>query len=280
MMRISYLVLLIIALCLSLGILQSENSFAKDPEITPEELIAKHIKAIGDPKVLEGIRTRAIIGNCRMQILQGGFGQPGGLAQIASDGRMLGIVMRFDNHLYPGEHFAFDGKNVTIGRIIRRALSPLADFINQFDGVMKEGLLGGALSIGWCLGNLEETQPRLKYNEAKIAGRRMHELEYRPKRGLGDLKIVLFFEPETFYHIRTEYKLHIPPAFRNADIYCILSEDFSDFKEVYGMMLPHQYTISYSAEGGGRTFLTHYIFNAKQWVHNGQIDSRIFRAPE
>lgn len=87
---------------------------------------------------------------------------------------------------------------------------------------------------------------------------------------------MLFFELETFHHIRTEYRLHTV-----RDQYDLLSEDFADFKEVDGMMLPQRYTISFSSEGGGRSaFLAHWIFDAKQWIHNGQIDSLIFRASE
>jgi hypothetical protein len=142
---------------------------------------------------------------------------------------------------------------------------------------MKEGLLGGALSTAWPLLKIQETQPRLKYNKAKLAGRPMHELEYRPKKGLGDFRIVLFFESETFRHVRTEYRLQNPAK----EDHTVLSEEFGDFKEVDGMMLPQRYTISFSSAGPRKsTFLAHWIFDAKQWAHNGQIDSSIFRTPE
>jgi hypothetical protein len=264
---------------LFISVAGSPMSLAEDKKLTPEELIAEHIKSIGSPTVLEGIRTRAIMGTSTVQFVHGAFGQPSGQAQIASDGRKFGILMRYDNLAYPGEHFAFDGKDVTFGRFMPGKLSPLAEFINRFDGVMKEGLLGGALSIAWPLRNIQEARPRLNYNKAKLAGHPIHALEYRPRRGLGDLKIVLFFEPETFHHIRTEYRLHIS-GLGTADKYDLLSEDFADFKEVDGMMLPQRYTISFSSEGRGGTFLAHWIFDAKQWVHNGQIDSLIFRASE
>jgi hypothetical protein len=142
---------------------------------------------------------------------------------------------------------------------------------------MKAGLLGGALSTAWPLLNIRETQPRLEYKKAKLTGRLMHALEYRPKRGLGDFEIILFFEPETFHHIKTEYKLYSP----NPGDHTVLSEDFADFKEVDGMMLPQRYTIGFSSDGPRkRTYLAHWIFDAKQWIHNGQIDSSIFRAPQ
>jgi hypothetical protein len=267
----------VIAVILFFSVTGSYISFGTVKKLNPEELVAKHIKSIGSPEVLERIQTREIMGTSTFHRVLGGFGKHSGIAQIASDGRKLGIVIRYNNPDYPGEHFAFDGIDVTIGRFIPGKISPLAEFINRFDDIMKAGLLGGALSTAWPLLNIRETQPRLEYKKAKLTGRLMHALEYRPKRGLGDLETVLFFEPETFHHIRTEYKLY---SFDPGD-HTVLSEDFADFKEVDGMMLPQRYTISFSTEGFvTRTYLANWIFDAKQWAHNGKIDSRIFRAAE
>ena len=253
---------------------------AGDQKLSPEELVAEHLKSIAASGTWEQIKNRVILGTFSVQILQGAFGQPLCQAQIASEGRKLAIAMTCDNQQYPGEYFAFDGNSVTVGRYIRGTLSPLGEFINRFDGLIKEGLLGGTLSLGWSLGNIAQKRPRLKYNQAKLDGRSVHELEYRPRKGLGDFKITLYFEPETYRHIRSEYRLHIFDAIGTTDTHYILSEAFSDFKEVDGMVLPHQYMISFSAEGRRSTFLAHWIFNAKAWSHNGQIDLSIFRAPE
>ncbi len=253
-------------------------SFGTAKKLNPEELVAKHIKSIGSPEVLERIQTRIIMGTSTFHRVLGGFGIHSGIAQIASDGRKLGIVIRYNKSDYPGEHFAFDGKDVTIGHTIPTGqLSTLAEFINRFSDIMKEGLLGGVLSISWPLRNLQEIRPRLKYGKAKLSGRPVHALEYSPKRGLSDLKIVLFFDQENYRHIRTEYKLY---SF-NPDDHTVLSEDFADFKEVDGMMLPQRYTIRFSSEGRETiTYLANWIFDAKLWAHNGKIDSRVFRAAE
>jgi hypothetical protein len=285
----------IIMVLLFISVAGSHISFAKDKKLTPEALIAEHIKSIGSPTVLQGIRSRAVIGVSTVRFLQGATGQLSGQAQIASDGHRLGIDMRKSGVDYLGEHFAFDGKDVTIGRFAPGWRSPLADFIYQYSDVIKEGLFCGVLSLSWPLLKIEEMKPRLTYNQIKIQGRQMHALRYRPRKGLGDFKILLIFDPETFHHIRTEYELLIQPGMgtflgggspgteSSADVpdtHFLLSEDFANFKEVDGMMLPQRYTISISAEGRVKTYLTHWIFDAKQWIHNGQIDSRIFRAPE
>ena len=199
------------------------------------------------------------------------------------------FILRCPGQDYRGEHFAFDGEEVTIGRFIPGKISIFAEFINRFDGIMKEGLMGGALSMAWPLLNYQEVQKRLKYNKAKLEGRPVHALEYRARHGLGDFKILLYFEPATFHHIRTEYKLHITAAIGSGpatgigierpDVHYLIAEEFEDFKEVDGLTLPHRYTIRYSAEEPARTFIAYWVLQAEQWVHNGQIDPGFFRAP-
>ncbi len=273
-------------LCVS--VFGSHLSFTQDKKLTPEELVARHLQSIGSPDQLAKTRARALIGATKVRFIQGATGELSGRGQFASDGNKLGIILRYNGQDYLGEHFAFDGKDVTIGRFLPGKISILAEFVNRFGGLMKEGLFGGALSVAWPLKNFQEIRSRLKYNKAKLDGRLFHSLEYRAKGGLGDFKIVLFFEPETFRHVRTEYKLRISAAIgggaatgigiERPDSYFLLSEEFADFKEVDGMTLPQRYTIGFSSEGQMRTFLAYWTLEAEQWEHNGQIDSGIFKA--
>ncbi|HTY63918.1 MAG TPA: hypothetical protein VMG30_16845 [Acidobacteriota bacterium] len=265
-------------------------SLAKDDKMTPEALIAQHLKSIGSPDQLAKIQSRIFTGATTVRFVQGATGEYDGQCQFASDGRKMGIILRYRAQDYRSEHIAFDGKDVTIKRFTAGGMSPLADFINSYDGILKEGLLGGVLCVAWPLKNIQESQPRLKYDKAKLKGRPMHSLEYRPRKGLGDFKIVLFFEPETFRHVRTEYRLQISatsgsgPAtnigIEKPDSYYILSEEFSDFKEVDGMTLPHRYTLGVSKEGQVGTFLGYWTLVAEQWIHNGDINPNIFKTRE
>jgi hypothetical protein len=275
-------------LCISLG--GFRLSSAKDNKLTPEALVARHLQSIGSSDLLAKTQSRAFTGSATVRFIQGATGEMRGQSQFASDGRKLGILLKYGGQDYRGEHFAFDGKDVTVGRYLPGKISILAEFINRFGGVMKEGLMGGVLSVAWPLRSFEEIKSRLKYNEGHMAGRSMHTLEYRAKGGLGDFKIVMFFEPDTFHHVRTEYRLHIPAAMgkgaatgigiETSDSNYLLSEEFADFKAVDGITLPQRYTIGFSSEGQTRTFVAYWTLEAKQWIHNGQIDSSIFRAPE
>lgn len=284
MMNRRYLILLRIILCLSLGILQSEKSPAKNDEIKPEEVVAKHLKSIGKPEILAAIQSREVSGSASVEIIQGGFGNTNGKSLIVSEPRRRGIVMRFRAFNYPGEHFAFDGHDATVGYIDFNTKSRLGLFITQFYGLIEEGLLGGALSVGWPLLDIQESQAKLKYKKRTIEGRPLHELTYDPKSRIGmlRLKIKLFFDFETFRHVMTEYSYsYIDTGFSDIllnrrSIKKLLREEFDDFRKVDGLMLPHKYTINYSEDTV--PFIGHWTIKAEHWQHNTQIDPELFKA--
>ncbi len=263
-------------LCMSLGIYQ--ESFTKDIGLKPEEVVAAHLKSIGSPKILETIKSRLIRGTASLMIIRGGFGNVSeGQSVIASDGRKLGIAMKFPALDYPGEHFAFNGDDVTVGYIDFDRKSIFADFIRQFYGLMKEGLLGGASSVAWPLLDVQERRPKLKYNKREIEGRQLHELTYSPKSrsGMEGLRIRLFFDLETFRHVMTEYRYRQDLSFGGTNV-TVLKEQFDDFREVDGMMLPHKYMMEFFSTGPG--FHARWTIEAKQWRHNSQIDPELFKA--
>jgi hypothetical protein len=58
----------------------------------------------------------------------------------------------------------------------------------------------------------------------------------------------------------------------------VLVEKFDDFKKVGALTLPHSYTLEYSVEGQGHTFIAKWIMKASQWAFNRTYDDRIFIA--
>lgn len=201
--------LIAFALGFSLSLARSESSFAKDKGLTPEEVVAAHLKSIGDPALLASIKNRGMSGKTSVEFVQGGVGTLAGQSMVISAGRNLSIVLKYGAVEYPGEYFAFDGTDVEVSTITPGQRSPLGDFIFRYKGVMKEGLLGGVLSLGWPLLDIEKRNPSLKYISAKVDGRELHEIDYTPKGGMNNIKVKLFFEPDTFRHVRTEYMLKV-----------------------------------------------------------------------
>ena len=70
---------------------------------------------------------------------------------------------------------------------------------------------GGALSAAWPLLDISTRGPKLKYvGSKKINDRQTRVISYEPKDG-SNLEIKLYFDAETFRHVRTEYQQDFPP---------------------------------------------------------------------
>jgi hypothetical protein len=305
MYRIGYFILAVV-LCLSLSVSWTGYGFAED-QVTAEQVVAAHFKSIGSPEALAATKTLAFVGTTSVEFIQGATGSMSGTSMCVSEGNKLAIVLKYGDINYPGEYFAYDGKEVTVGYISPGQKSPLADFLFRHNGIVKEGLLGGVFSDGWPLLNLQQKQADLSYRETTIDGRRLHEIEYRPKQSLRDMKVRLYFDPETYRHVRTEYRVRVrddmsaapggdqtrigkfqtqtgdTEGFRTLNqglpesIY-VLVEKFDDFKKVGAMTLPHSYTMDYSVEGQGHSFIGKWTMKAVQWAFNRTYDERIFVA--
>jgi len=280
---------------------------ARDKKYTMDELLAAHLQSIGSPEALKQIHSRVLSGTASVRFIQGATGAwDDGQFSFGSELYRIGIMIKFGALEYPGEHFAYDSQEVTVGHIAPGQRSPLADFIFRFDGIVKEGLLGGTLSVAWPLLNMKERKPELKHKEGKLNGRPVYEVEYRPGKLAGGMKIKLLFAKETFRHLRTEYRVaqtadmtatrsvnRSTPASPGRsqtgtrpiifdplpDSSYLLVEKFENFRKIGDLTLPYTYTIDYSIEGQGSSLIASWNMQADgQFTNNGQIAPGFFKA--
>jgi hypothetical protein len=297
--------ILIACLCFSLLLTQSEASYAAE-DLTPEKVIAEHVKSIGRPEYIAKLKSRSFVGTSDVKFIQGASGEMSGTSMMVSEGPKLAIVLKYGDVNYPGEYLAYDGKDVTVKQQFMSPgqKSPLADFLFRFNDIMKGGLIGGALSTAWPLLNMQDRQVDLKYRKTKVDGQELHEIEYHPKNGRGDLKIRIYFDLETFRHVRTEYRLRSredrsfgntenplgtskEEINRNTDVLMkdarpesiyVLIEKFGNFKKIGGLVLPHSYEMDYSLEGSGHAFIGDWKVKAGTFVFNKAYDEKFFKA--
>jgi len=260
--------------------IQITGLWAKDP--SPEQLVAEHLKSVGESSALSQVRSISFIGTSEVNFILPIVGQLSGPARLVSEGPQIGIIMEFGAYNYRAEHFAYDGKSVTVGNIQPGLKSPLGEFIFTYKKIIKNGMLGGVLSRAWPLFDLKNNKPRsMKVRTTKVDGIEMYELEYRPREDHGDMKIRMYFDPKTYRHMRTEYKT----SNNNVDgsfYYNILIEKFDDFRQVGLLTLPRSYTLSYTVEGTQRgAFIGNWKIEAKGIVLDASdIDTKDFRAEQ
>jgi hypothetical protein len=275
-----------IALALMLGVLSPAHAAKK---MQPEELVGLHLDAIGPADVRAAMKSRVFRGQGIWRVLQGGRAQLPAVVFEASDGES--ISLRFDtqgNPTYYGEHLIYNGDDVRIFQGFQGGLSPLGQFFIGNKSLLREGLLGGVTSTAWPLLNLDARGAKLKYGGLKkVEGRELHRLDYKSRKGGGPAKVRLYFEPETYRHVQTEYNYEIPAGIgANPDAsaaqqstYVNVIETFSSFQDIDGLTLPVKWKIHYnrSNQGGGPgSFVAEWEFAFTSGVHNQPIEPALY----
>jgi hypothetical protein len=268
---------------ISLGIIGT--GLAKGPEMEPEELVARHLEGFGDAETREGIQSRSARGVGRFEVVVGGSGFLEGPASFLSQGNKFRFSIDFNHLNYNAERITFDGEECYVANIAPGVRSQLGDFFYQYDDLVKEGLMGGVLSTAWPLADLEGRKPKLDYRGLKkIDGQELLELRYRMRKGGGDFTINLYFDPETFHHIASIYKLRISAPMgrtpresaRQSETRLTLEEWFSDFKTTQGVNLPTHWMIRYTIEGSGGTMMSKWDMFFDRALHNMSINPQLF----
>ncbi|MDA0206751.1 MAG: hypothetical protein O2795_15550 [Acidobacteria bacterium] len=90
---------------------------AADEEITPEELISRHLESIGTPEARQQIATRRYIGDGTWRMLVGGVGQVVGQVSFVSSSNTSDFSFGGGGgQAFSGEQFSFDGKDAFVKR--------------------------------------------------------------------------------------------------------------------------------------------------------------------
>ena len=238
--------LLISILTLSIAAFGQDKKLEK---LTAEELIKRHVASIGTPEDIAAIKTRIMSGEGALTSRVKEQGRIAGTAQFASEGNKLVFAIVFNNSSYPYEKVAFDGKSQFVGLPNGRQTA-LTDYLRAQNSITEEGLLGGVISTAWPLLDMTGRKAKLEATTGKIDKRQLYKLKYVPKGE--DVRISLYFDPETYRHIRTEYEYDIQAkmaqvatesAQSKKDNFTMI-EDFGDFKTFEKLTLPTNYQIT------------------------------------
>jgi len=262
----------------------AKPSLLTTDKMTAEELVAKHLESIGTAKARASVTSRIIAGNSLVNFRTPPPGQATGKAVLFSEGPKNFIGMSFPSPVYPREQLGFNGNSFVAAFVTPGNRSSLGSFLMTHTLVFKQGLMGGTLSSAWPLLNLSAHNPQLEYSGIKkIDNQMLHELKYLP-RGGSDLQIKLFFNQETFQHVRTEYERVIAAATtdrgflsaRGREIRYKMVEEFADFKPEGGLTLPHIYKIKFTADTESGAFLADWEITLTQFTFNERIDPNSF----
>jgi hypothetical protein len=251
---------------------------ANGQKLKTEEIIAKHLEAIGGAETLQSVTTRLITGTAVATFKEPGTGQ------VASEGPKNMIAMIFDNATnYPHEKVGFDGKDVSTSYASPGARSTLGDFLWTYKAIVKQGVFGGSLSQAWPLLDITKTKVKVEAGGTKkIDDRLTYQLKFYPSGT--DVRVTMFFDAETFQHVRTEYYRSVVAqmgrtpensASESESRYKVV-EDFGDFKKEGGLTLPHSYKISMEITSRQGDFRADWMMALSEFQFNQRIDPTSF----
>lgn len=253
-------------------------------KMTAEQLIVRHRDAIGAEKARAAVQTRIISGTAQVIFRTAPAGQAIGKAVLASEGARQLFGMSFPSPIYPREQLTFNGASFMAAFATPGTRSVLGNFLITNDAIFKQSLMCGVLSAGWPLLDIEKRPANVEYlGTRKIDGRVLHELRYTP-RGNSDLKITLYFDAESFRHVRTEYERVVPAPMGRVEYTNVqeregrykMVEDFSLFKPEGELNLPHIYTIKLTVDTVNGTFLAEWTIKLTSFEFNQKIDPTAF----
>ena len=263
--------------------LAASSAFAQ--KMKAEDVIAKHLDSIGTSEARAATKSQIAVGDAQIKFITKKTTPVVGRIVIAAAGEKNFWGMNLNSTDYPMEKFSFDGNKAKVGFTRTGGRSVLGGFVFSNNSLLEEGLLGGTLSHSWAMLSMADRKAKISYDGTKkIDGKEAYVLGYSPKGGT-DVDIKLYFDKETFRHIRTEYKRvssagigSTPEASsRYSENRITLTEDFSDFKTEGKLTLPHGYRILYLTTGtsNGSTEIE-WTFNLTEFAFNQNLAANTF----
>lgn len=262
--------------------------FVDAQKLTAQEIIAKHLESIGTAEKRSAFKSIVASGEVDVKFITKKTQPTSGRIVLASDGNKLFVGMNLNASDYPQERFIFDGDKSTVGLIRSGGRSLLGNFVQGNTLLLSHGLLSGTLGSSWAFLNSAESKAKLTTaGTKKIEGRETYGISYLPKGG-SDLNITMYFDKETFRHVRTEYSRTssaamgrtIDESARNRETRMKLIEDFADFKESVGITLPTKYKIFYSYAGQNDTTEIEWMCTISEFALNQNLDPGTFATGE
>jgi len=237
---------------------------AEEKNAELEGLLSRHLRSIGPAEALAGMKTRVAEGTSHYKVIMGGptgTVDLDGKAALVSEGQQIRMLLRFSDPRYPGENYVTDGKKVQVYNLPR---SGFGELVYNEEPLMRDGLLGGVLTTAWPFFSQDRRRAKLTYaGLAEIDGKKLHEINYQPQKR-SDLKISLYFDPDTARHVYSVYTVERMPKMLASDVATArqmpvryrLEEQFSEFRDQNGLTLPTVWKIRLTMEGYRSTIIS------------------------
>jgi hypothetical protein len=255
-----------------------------------EDVVAKHTNSIAKAEKRKELKNMLLLGTSEFSSKMPERKSLGKVA-IVSDALNLMLISSFAAESYPFEKIGLFDSKINIPFVNSAIRSPLGDFLYEHPSILKSGLFSGSMSLQWSL--LEENSKRGKINLSgtkKIDGKKLYVVDYYPPGSSDAFKIKLYFDTETFQHVRSEYKeeyagKEVPFSGRNPNNTTLgqingytmqLIETFGDYKTFEDITLPTRYKVQYMGTSSKGTFEYDWVFKLNEVKFNQPLKENFF----
>lgn len=263
---------LMLLLCLHPATLAS----ASEQKLTGDEIIARHLAAVGGKEALAKIKTRVATGTVRKE------SEPEGRLAIMSEApNRLSVFYGFRDF---DLRMIFDGKRASIRPDI--TTRQVVNIVDKYREMLASGLMFNSISLYNLLAASAPGELKLEAKGTKkVGGRPAYVVEL--KRAKGDAAR-LYFDAENFMWVRTDYGKASASkemgAFTNDVVNqggSELTVDFyietSDFREVDGVKLPFKFEQVMTAPILRQRAVGTITGTIREYQHNIKIDPAMFQ---
>jgi hypothetical protein len=208
----------------------------------------------------------------------------GGKVVVVSDAENLYFLMSLNSKEYPYEKIGMFRDKVSLPFTTSGIRSTLGAFLMEHSRILSDSLFCGTMSLRWI--NNVAANNKLKLVSAgikKINDRQTYAIDVLMGASSGELKVRLFFDAKTFQHVRSEYKRdssvrQITFGRQNelADAHVDVTEEFSDFRDVDGLMLPHEYKVTLVSNSGSQSFSNSWGIKVVDYYLNQKLAPDFF----
>ena len=273
--------------------LSAVSALMSGAEMKTEDVVARHLASIGTAEVQSAAKSRIVQGTSRFKMLVGGGGELQGTSALVSEGRKAVVMIKLANTDYRGEQFVTDGDKVSVAATTgNHRRSSFGEFVHSQDQIVRQGLIGGALTTAWALSHLDENKATLSFDgEKKADGRPAYQLTYHSRKN-DDITVHLYFDSESYRHVMTTYAItlasglapnagagaaDVTQSSRQKEIRYTIEERFSDFKIAEGLTLPTKYSIHFTEElQNGTTNIYEWDLSLNEVSNNQSLDPKNF----
>ena len=246
-----------------------------EKKLTGDEIIAKHLAAVGGREALARLKTRIALGTIKKE------SEPEGRMAIMSEAPNR--VSAYYNFRDLDLRMIYDGDKAFIRPILPRNLQEIGD---KYHDMLASGLMFNQMSLYNLIAAGAPGEWKIEAKGMKkIDGRQAYVVQLKPKKGDA---MKLYFDAETFMWVRTDYgRASLSKemgAFTNDVVNQGGSEvtvDFyietSDFRDVDGVKLPFRFEQVMTAPILKQQSVGTIVGIVREYQHNVKIDPRMFQ---